>query len=428
MLKRIKIRNYKSLKEVEVELRPLTVLFGPNAAGKSNFLDALQLLSRLATSRTLKRAFSSPYRGKPIESFSYGPDGLPSLRSKKELSFSMEVEIELSDSIVDSIFKEMEQLRKIGNGGSNKKIPKQFTERNFRYQLEIGMKPKDGGTLYLREEHLEIINYDSKKRDNSDGETIIHFSVDNPDFKKFELDRSLVSMKDFQENPYVMAICHELRKWKFFYFEPREKMREAHSLKEVRDIGSMGEELGMFLNTLKHDKSRAKDFQALEKTLHWLVPSIDGIDVEVNEFSEVDLSLREYGVSMSSRLLSEGTLRLLGLLALTKGDTPAVVGFEEPENGVHPRRIRLIADYLNTQKEVGSSQFIITTHSPNLIDRIEKEDLLTVVRKNKATEILAYSEWGPLFRDKLKAVELLDSDDEGDLSVSNRILRGDFDG
>ena len=57
MLKRIHIKGYKSLADVAVSLSPLTLLFGPNAAGKSNFLDALQLLSKLATSRTLKEAF-----------------------------------------------------------------------------------------------------------------------------------------------------------------------------------------------------------------------------------------------------------------------------------------------------------------------------------------------------------------------------------
>ena len=51
MLKRIRIQGYKSLEDVEVSLSQLVVLFGPNAAGKSNLLDALQLLSKLGTSR-----------------------------------------------------------------------------------------------------------------------------------------------------------------------------------------------------------------------------------------------------------------------------------------------------------------------------------------------------------------------------------------
>ena len=54
MIRRIHIQRYKSLRDVEVALKPLSVLFGPNAAGKSNFIDAIQLLSRIAASRSLK--------------------------------------------------------------------------------------------------------------------------------------------------------------------------------------------------------------------------------------------------------------------------------------------------------------------------------------------------------------------------------------
>jgi AAA15 family ATPase/GTPase len=60
MLKHIEITGYKSLVDVQVDLQPLVVLFGPNGVGKSNFLDALQLLSRMAISPTLKAAFEPP--------------------------------------------------------------------------------------------------------------------------------------------------------------------------------------------------------------------------------------------------------------------------------------------------------------------------------------------------------------------------------
>ena len=63
MLKRIKIKGYKSFDDFEVGLNPLSVLFDPNVAGKSNFLDALQLLSKMAASRTLKDAFVPPVPG-----------------------------------------------------------------------------------------------------------------------------------------------------------------------------------------------------------------------------------------------------------------------------------------------------------------------------------------------------------------------------
>lgn len=62
MLTRLRVRGYKSLRDLEVSLPNLAVFFGPNAAGKSNLLDALQLLSKLGTSRTIEEAHRSPGR------------------------------------------------------------------------------------------------------------------------------------------------------------------------------------------------------------------------------------------------------------------------------------------------------------------------------------------------------------------------------
>src|SRR3989338_6724593 len=112
MLKRIKIKGYKSLVAVDVSLRPLSVLFGPNAAGKSNFLDALQLLSRIATSRTLKDAFEPPYRGKPLESFSFGLEGIKGLLMAESSSFSVEVDVELSDAIVEGVNRQIREMKR----------------------------------------------------------------------------------------------------------------------------------------------------------------------------------------------------------------------------------------------------------------------------------------------------------------------------
>ena len=69
MLKNIKIKGYKSFSEIEIKLASLMVLFAPNATGKSNFLDALQLLLRLANRRSL----ISPYRSNLLESFTLLP-------------------------------------------------------------------------------------------------------------------------------------------------------------------------------------------------------------------------------------------------------------------------------------------------------------------------------------------------------------------
>ena len=110
MLKRVYIRGFKSLADVEVKLEPLTVLFGPNASGKSNFLDALLLLSKLGTSRTLRDAFDYPYRGKPIESFPLGKRGIEGLVEHERLVFSIEADLALSEAVVDGVNRQIRNL------------------------------------------------------------------------------------------------------------------------------------------------------------------------------------------------------------------------------------------------------------------------------------------------------------------------------
>jgi len=60
MLRKLTVQGFKSLRDVTVEFPRMSVLFGPNAAGKSNLLDAIQALSRIGTRRTIADALSQP--------------------------------------------------------------------------------------------------------------------------------------------------------------------------------------------------------------------------------------------------------------------------------------------------------------------------------------------------------------------------------
>ena len=94
MIKRLKVSGYKSLRDAEVHFQPLSVIFGPNAAGKSNLLDAMNLVSRMVTQRTLKEAFEK-HRGLPLESFYYGMDGYEKLIEGDTAEASFEIDVEL---------------------------------------------------------------------------------------------------------------------------------------------------------------------------------------------------------------------------------------------------------------------------------------------------------------------------------------------
>ena len=436
MLNRIHIRGYKSLGDVKVCLSPLAVLFGPNAAGKSNFLDALQLLSKMATSKTLKEAFDPPYRGKPLESFRFGTKGIKGLLEQELVSFSIEADLHLSDGIIEAVNRQIREMRRpSGEATSDEggKTTNQVRERNLRYRIEIEMLPKSG-ILRVTGEYLAALN--DKGEPNArrkpfisrEGKNI-HLRLEgqaHPTYYDRYLDHSILSMPHYPPHyPHLVAARRELENWLFFYFEPRERMRAANPVKEVRHIGLMGEDLAAFLNTLKALDPR--QFDAVEKALHTMMPNIDGIGVEVSDLGEVELRLKEGGVDIPARVLSEGTLRVLGLLALAGvKDAPALVGFEEPENGVHPRRIQLIAELLKTRASLKQTQYIVTTHSPILPDLLPDDALFVVRRLDGVTRIDRFDTWGPLAR-KDHIEDALDERQGERLLVSERLLRGDFD-
>ena len=432
MLNRIRVRGYKSLRDLDMELKPLTLLFGPNSAGKSNLLDAVQLLARLATSRTLKEAFEPPCRGKPLESFTMGKDGLKGLRQQERLAFSIEADLHISEAVAKAVDREILEMHRPAGAGNSGKVPMHVRERCLRYRLAVEMLPSSG-LLRVTDEYLAALTAHGRPTGRRkpfierQGRQI-HLRREGkvrPKQYKRHLDHAILSMPHYAPHyPHLAAVRRELESWQFFYFEPRERMRAAIPIKEVRHVGPMGEELAAFLVTLK--KRQPRQFQAMEKALRMLLPDVDGIETEVNDLGEAEFRLHENGVVVPARVLSEGTLRLLGLLALTGAEnTPSLVGFEEPENGVHPRRIELIADLLKASSQSGETQYIVTTHSPILPDRLPNESLFVVQRINRETHVASFETWGPLRR-KLHNGKALDDQHEP-LRISDRILRGDFD-
>ena len=439
MLKRIKIQGYKSLVDLELNLKPLSVLVGPNASGKSNFLDALQLLSRIATCHTLEDAFGPPYRGHPLESFTFGGEGIKSLLEEESVSFSIEVDVQLSTAVIESVNHRIQEIRETAvkdTQSVDKPVPKQLPpvrEENLRYRIEMEMLPKLG-ILRVADEYLAALSADGKPKQNRKPflERIrnrLHLRMEgqsHPLYYERYLDFSILSRSHYPPHyPHMVAMQHELANWLTFYLEPREQMRLPNPVKAVHDIGSMGQDLAAFLNTLQALNKR--QFEVVEKSLRTMIPSITGIDVSVNELGEVELDLREGEKRISARVISEGTLRILGLLALVGAkETPALIGFEEPENGIHPRRIRRIARFLETRMLLEDIQFIVTTHSSLLPDLIPPESLYVCRKVNGNTEIEPFNMMhvGPLWKKSDIEVAL---DDEDALSPSERILRGDFD-
>ena len=132
MLKHLAIRGFKSLKDVTVEFPRVAVLFGPNAAGKSNLLDAIQALSRIGTQQTLADALGEPIRGYPVEAFLFPASGLAGLLTAPSAAFSIEADLTRDKD-------------------------------TYRYAVEVEINP-DSGTLAVADELLCAVGKDGERK------------------------------------------------------------------------------------------------------------------------------------------------------------------------------------------------------------------------------------------------------------------------
>ena len=423
MIKRLKVTGYKSLSDVEVHFQPLSVIFGPNAAGKSNLLDALNLVSRMVTQRTLKEAFER-HRGLPLESFYYGKEGYEKLVEGDTAEASFEVDVELSSATIESVEKLIAEKRKGISSGEGS--PKRLTERFLRYALTIQILPKSGhlrvmneSLRALRKNGQEKVRKPFVERDTGSGKDKLHLRMEgqaHPIYYDLGLDHTILSMSLYEPHyPHIAAFRQELAAWRFYYFEPRTLMREDVPAAEVEAIGPRGEDLAAFINALQ--MSDSKKMEAFNLSLKYLLPTIE---VRIARTKEGLLSLRifENGIPYSSRVISEGTLRILGLLAALHPASPTtVIGYEEPENGVHPARLKLVADLFKNTQETHHKQIIVNTHSAIFPTFFRDRYLFICRREGPDTQILPFESAGPLFRG-------------GDISAAleERILRGDYGG
>ncbi len=418
MIRRVGIQGYKSLKDVAIELQPLTVIIGPNAAGKSNLFDALGLLSRCVTSRTLGEAFKE-HRGAPVETF-YREKGLDWLLTQPTAQFTIEVDVELSPEVVETTNQRIREMQS--------KQPQVVSETRLRYKLTVEMT-MDSGHLGVKEERLVALNPEGTEKESV--ELFIQRVGDRLHLRRESRERvyqQYLAGQDytvasaslhFPYHPHVAAFKEELSCWRFYYLDP-ETMREENPLKEAAVLGPFGADLAAFYNTLRARSPR--QFETLNRALSLLLPEVQELSVKKTQDGLLQLLVLERKVSYSARVISEGTLRVLGLLAVTYPLAPTtVIGYEEPENGVHPRRLRLIAELLQNTAASGK-QVLVNTHSPKLPEYFEPTSLVICRKVEGATTLTPLKNLSPEFRAGQIEQALEDT------PLTERVLRGDFGG
>lgn len=391
MITYLKINGFKSFHNFEMEFTPFTVIAGANASGKSNLFDALTLLSRLAETDNLKRAFSEQ-RGEFIELFTqYGDDNYAS-----EMEFV--VEMLVNKNVKDA-------------WGNDAKL--KYTR--LRYELSIKRVTNSSGIqdLAVSKENLFKLNHQEDiwvtgiipkksleywrpkvgtgKRGipyvetvNENGLDIIQVPQDGTtgNKRRFPLSnatRTVLSSFDTIDFPHVLAAKEEMKSWKFLQLNP-EDLRQATSKNNGEDIISVsGKNLAAALFRIKQsDKYSLKD---ISRKLNNFLPNFIEVDViDDNENKQYLIKLKDVDKKeFSSRVLSEGTLRILALCILEFDEKhTGLLCFEEPENGIHPFRIKAMTELLKdlsvdfNEVDIPLRQVIVNTHSPVLVGNMLK--------------------------------------------------------
>ncbi len=407
MLKRLAVQGFKSLANTSIAFPRMAVLFGPNAAGKSNLLDAIQALSRIGTERTLADAMASPIRGYPIEAFSFPAGGLQELLGATRASFSLEADLGVGKDA-------------------------------YRYRIETAIEPASG-RLSVADEYLAQLGARGEPKGRPALERTganLHIrrksKPAHPRQEPLGLNHSILSDPRLGGVGYraLERTRQELSGWRTYYLDPRVAMRAAQPPSDVRDIGVLGGEIAPFLYRLRAE--HPKHFQAISRTLRSTVPSVEEISVDLDtRRGTLDILVRQAGVDYSSRIVSEGTLRVLALCAIAVNPWGgSVLAFEEPENGVHPRRLELIAQLLASLALEQGRQLIVTTHSPLFCDAVLKSarsrpgdiGLFNVRREGAATVVRPFDVTGPLFKDQEIAAALTTGTEDG--LFESLMLRG----
>lgn len=384
MITRLYIDGFKTFREFELEFAPLTVIAGTNASGKSNLFDALHLLSRLAET-DLRTAFTEQ-RGEARELFSQYQGG----HTADEMSFSVDMlvnkkvkdnwggeailkytrlryEIRLRRTTDDrglehiSVMEErLENLKHQDDEWVKDHLPNKYRD-SWRPKVPTGRRTKP--YIYTEETDNGIPTIKLPQDGRAGGK-------ETPANVVAQTVLSGVNSVDF---PHVFAAKQEMLQWKFLQLSP-EALRLPSPYLAPEQIGENGANLASALHRIQQLDAHAMHY--ISRELNRLLPNL----IEVSVFDDkagqqfVTMVKGLDGRTFSSRVLSEGTLRLLTLCTLLHDpDHRGIICFEEPENGVHPSRLkemvgllrRLSVDFQEEQEEL--RQIIVNTHSPVLL-------------------------------------------------------------
>ena len=202
--------------------------------------------------------------------------------------------------------------------------------------------------------------------------------------------RTVLSTANAIENPTMLLAKKEMESWRILQFEPS-SLRSTDDIELVENpqVDINGGHLPSTLYRLTNDTSNSQDVKSqIANRLTELIEDVFEIDIDKDD-KRGTLTLiakSQNGPFLPARSLSDGTLRFLAL-SIMQADPQmqGIICLEEPENGIHPRRIspmiKLLQDIacditLPVDNDNPLRQVIINTHSPLVVGEVMEGSLL----------------------------------------------------
>ncbi len=376
-VKKIGISNFKSFKDVELELGNFNVLIGPNASGKSNFIDIFRFLRDIA-SHGLHNAVSMQGGAKYLKNLRIGSSHM-SLRIVYDPEFMFSIETEGRLIMVKSHEVVYEFAIQFVNREEKFEVSKDKLVITHEF-FEVGSS----------EETEEVTNLGLGEFIFSNIEGKLEYDLNFPEnvpiaegdiFPTFLKKSELLSRTLLLETPFFASFLpfrdNFFNDISIYDFDPG-ILRKTAPIAGKMELEDDGSNLAIVLENIMKNKEKKRKFSNL---IAYLLPFVDGLTVE--KFSDKSLRLKfretytpEHNLPASA--VSEGTINVIALIVAIYFEEKPLIIIEEPGKNVHPLLISRVVDML---KEVSQKkQIIITTHNPEIVKHADLEDLLLICR------------------------------------------------
>ncbi len=332
----LRVRNYRALRDLELKnLTPLTVFLGPNGSGKSTLFDVLAFMSE-CFSDGLRRAWDR--RGRFRELRTRGSLGPIEIELKYREAKGMPLitcHLAIGEADARPFVKEEWLQWKRGSHGR----PFRFLE----FFKGIG-KVISGETPDEQAERMdEVLDSDELLAVNTLGQ--------------------------FKKHPRVSALRRFITGWHLSYLSVAETKKTPEVGPQER-LSAVGDNLP---NVIQYLMERHPD--RLDRILRILarrIPRLEKVETEVLTDGRLLLKVKDapFAEPILAKYASDGTLKMLAYLTVLHDPEPAqLIGIEEPENYIHPRLLRELAE--ECRQAVGKTQLLVSTHSPFFVDGLK---------------------------------------------------------